>query len=415
VLCSLSCVGMGSVVRAASFKLIPQSDASRPPDDCDLWLTGDIKPGDAQTLKTLLGNRYGVRGEPIIACLSSPGGSFAEGLALGDLFVERRIATKILANQECKSACAIAFMTGISYNTGGSDLARSMHVSSRLGFHAPEPKLVPGTYDIEDLQNAYAEAIEGVGKDLLALAGHRDRNWNDQLIKPGLINQMMIVHGKNFFDINTVRRAAEFQIQLEGAANYRAFEIDDARNACENAIAIGAGSGMADYFFKNDIENIARKQIHGAAAYIIDIRRRKNIYCEVTEDKDGMITVLYNMGGGERVIGDLPNWIALPGDTPLIQLAANKFRGIEKPKPAWCSSPRLDSEITICSSRELLKSDALLERLYRERLTRTKIADIPQLREKQNAWIAERNACKKDYVCINAKYVGQIASFENPE
>jgi uncharacterized protein len=377
-------------------------------------LTGEIKPGDAQTLKNILVDRSGGKGNAITACLNSPGGNFAEGLALAKLFVERRMATKILANQECKSACAVAFMTGMSYNTGGSDLARSMHVSSRLGFHAPELQLVPGKYDIDDLQNAYAEAIAGVGKELLAIARHRDRNWGDQLIKSALINEMMIVHGaQNFFYIDTVRRAAEYQIEIEGAASYKAFDIDDARNACENAIAIGAGSTLADWFFKNSIEKIGRKQIDGAPAYVIDVRRPKGIYCEVAKDKDDFITVLYNTSAGDRVMGGLPSWMELPGDTPLVQLAANYFKGGEKQKPAWCGSARMDSEIAICNSRELLKSDAFLERLYREALARTKIADRPQLQGERNAWIAARNECKKDYVCLNAKYLEQIQSFED--
>jgi ATP-dependent protease ClpP protease subunit len=406
-------IALRSEADAADFKVVPKSDTARAPFGCDLYLSGEIMVGDAEKLKTLLGDRYGQKGDPITACLNSPGGVFEEGLELAKLFIARRVATKILANQECKSACAVAFMTGMTYSTGGSELGRTMHATARLGFHAPEPKLVAGTFDIDDLQNAYAKAVEGVGIELLALARRRDRAWDNQLIKSALINEMMIVHGAaNFYFIDTVRKATEFQIDIDGTNKYRGFSIDDSRNACENAIAIGTDSVLADWFFQNEIQKITQKKNKDGQVMIIDIRRHKDVYCEVSKATEGNLVIRYNTSGGEHTVG-LESWMALPGDTPLSKLSLPRVLPADTVRPAWCNSTQNDAVANICNSRELLKSDARVADLYRKALLKANPKERTTLQRNQRDWIVARNACKKDYICLNSKYVEHIFDLDH--
>ena len=82
---------------------------------CRLTFTGEITTGDAEAL---------ARRVPAInpstsqstydtwLCLDSPGGSLAEALRMGQVLRAGGMGTRILANRQCLSACAILFMSG---------------------------------------------------------------------------------------------------------------------------------------------------------------------------------------------------------------------------------------------------------------------------------------------------------------
>jgi hypothetical protein len=77
----------------------------------------------------------------IIAILDSPGGSVAQGEALGRFFYDARIPTMVLAGTTCSSACTYAFFGGRS-PTNGNPL-RILASGARLGFHRAAITNVP--------------------------------------------------------------------------------------------------------------------------------------------------------------------------------------------------------------------------------------------------------------------------------
>lgn len=72
-----------------------------------IYATGQIIPGDRTTFE-----RLATDGSHDVVFLSSPGGSLAEGIAIGVTIRERSINTAVSAPNSCYSACALAWLGG---------------------------------------------------------------------------------------------------------------------------------------------------------------------------------------------------------------------------------------------------------------------------------------------------------------
>ena len=91
---------------------------------CSLKIEGQIAAGDAAKVKAVLEGKFGVsanrrsgrtppdaeRTKTIVACLSGPGGSYLEGIKMGEIFAKYGVATVVPDKKTCESACAIAFL-----------------------------------------------------------------------------------------------------------------------------------------------------------------------------------------------------------------------------------------------------------------------------------------------------------------
>jgi len=66
-----------------------------------------------------------------LVILNSQGGSFINGIRMGELFRRNNVLTVLVPGQSCSSACAIAFLGGAG---------RVMSNQSKLTFHAPYVK-----------------------------------------------------------------------------------------------------------------------------------------------------------------------------------------------------------------------------------------------------------------------------------
>lgn len=101
-------------------------------------LRGVIEPGDAERLSAAFAGR------DVWLVLSSPGGSFQEGLALGEVIKStlndtmssaRLNGVAVLAGEECMSACALAF--ALSKGSMQSVPLRYIERGGKVGFHMP--------------------------------------------------------------------------------------------------------------------------------------------------------------------------------------------------------------------------------------------------------------------------------------
>ena len=233
----------------------PGQDPWEVDDQCPVSLTGTIEVGDAAKLLALLGDNRTQKGMPITFCLDSTGGNFEEGLKIAEISWERNLSTLVLPDKQCLSACAIVFMTGTELSTGGVGLARTMHSTSKIGFHAPSIVVAGGEFDADDLDAAYSAAVDGVGKRLLGIAKLRGRTWANPLIKGELVNEMMKRRGSDFYYIDTVRKAIEFEISVADATGPSKLSKASMKSGCENVAAYYAGSAMGDWLFTNELEN----------------------------------------------------------------------------------------------------------------------------------------------------------------
>ncbi|MEL7543905.1 MAG: hypothetical protein AAGJ70_09035 [Pseudomonadota bacterium] len=186
-----------------------------------LYLRGPIKRGDYEKfLKALLqlnrgdatcqllpkpdGNCFFTN---VFLTLSSEGGSFNEALKIADAITLHTIETIVLKDTACMSACAIAFMAGRSaFNSPNfTYVQRTMHTTSRLGFHSP---FIVANRDLQysgdDIESRYEAAL-------------RDMS---QLFRPDfprrLIKQMLAVGSRDFYKIDRVHKLLAFDIGIFG-------------------------------------------------------------------------------------------------------------------------------------------------------------------------------------------------------
>jgi hypothetical protein len=137
--------------------------AERNGSSVTISLTGEIKDGDAAVLRPQLEKLS----FPTVA-LSSPGGSYPEGIRLARLFSQTGTGTLVRKDSHCYSACAIAFLGG---NNGDKYRfpERVLQTGGKIGFHAPYLVVQSGRYVQEDVEQAYEAAVRGI-TDLIRLS-----------------------------------------------------------------------------------------------------------------------------------------------------------------------------------------------------------------------------------------------------
>ena len=329
VLVSIALVVAGGASAASIDKVGPiQTD---PGLGCSLYLGGDIGPGDAEALRRLLDDEISrVSNYPdftvdrqIVLCLESQGGSYIEALDMATLVFDRDVTTRILPSGTCLSACALVFMGG-NLNTRSGEGWRSsryMHPTSRLGFHAPALTLPPGAFDRDDVQAAYAVAIEATGR-LLSDA--------HQLRLPLILIESMFTHrGDDFHYVTTIGEVARYGIKLYGYAAPPTTQASVA-HACWNAW---------NWSTRGNEQPVTAQAYQAMAA---DFRMQGALF--VFSPFDGWAlckheTIMLGGGPKDHVVQsqseDLsdpmidtywPSWIRLPGPSPLTALRDGPVR-----------------------------------------------------------------------------------------
>jgi len=194
--------------------------------ECHATLSGVITHGDAARVARVLDNNPSPS-RPI--CLDSPGGLWAEGLALMELFYERAVPTAIVAGARCESACAIAFLGGsIGGMTPLPFRARFLHVDGHLGFHAPFLEVPPGQYDEATVLAAFGRAMEVV-TGLTA--------WSERLaLSDDFLVSLFGTARDAMYMIDTVGKAAELSVHLVGHVLPQQLTVPMIHETCRQAL-----------------------------------------------------------------------------------------------------------------------------------------------------------------------------------
>lgn len=216
---------------------------------CNIRLTGDIEAGDLNKLKSAISS-FQDFSEPRL-CLNSPGGSYAEALAIVDLLAEKTVGTALEPKAQCVSACAIIFMGGTAAWKG--QLNRFMHTSSTLAFHSPN---IAGANahaaDQQLISRAYAEGIKAVRR-LIEIGRRRVPNF----FPNELLEEMLIKGADELYAVDTVGKVIRYRIHLYGAVAPR-FDERAFCNACANHF-FGATETSAQGDGKVCVDNVALK------------------------------------------------------------------------------------------------------------------------------------------------------------
>lgn len=209
---------------------------------CRIALEGPIRKGDAEALRAVLeeiGYTYEYTPVGRRICLNSPGGFLREGIAMANLIAEWNVGTAVPAGAICESACAVLFMAG-RYNNpeagGAFSPDRILHPQGQLGFHAPSLQLGERAYTRDEVDKAYAIALDSMAEILRhraeALTSIPDSLFLDLLGTPPF--QMTYV--------DTVGKASRWKIAVAPAAFPSGNAGDALANACWHA-----DSGVQDY------------------------------------------------------------------------------------------------------------------------------------------------------------------------
>lgn len=206
-----------------------------------IHLTGQIAPGDAQTVRRIVDQHRTVpssfAGPQTIIHLSSPGGSFSEGIQLARLFREKAIQTHVPSDSVCASACAIAFLGGaIVGEEENTFVSRSIAPKAKLGFHAPYLEIQRGQYGRETVEAAYFVAVRSIG-ELISLA-------DDLSISPALLPRFLTRGPDELEVIRTADDLGRFRVQLEPQQAPPYLTRSMIANACRNGANWREGGGL---------------------------------------------------------------------------------------------------------------------------------------------------------------------------
>ena len=289
---------------------------------CNIRLSGDIRAGDRDKLAAILTSAP--QDESVRLCLNSRGGDYAEALGIAEMLLDRSVGTAVEANSVCYSSCAIMFMSGTA-NAGFYKLNMFLHVTGKLGFHAPYIGEMPeGAYDAKTIQNTFTSAVAAISK-LMKL----DTNRFSALF----LTNMLEKGPTETFDIDTVGKVVENRISLYGgtapsrptAKNfcYACFYDLDATSECQM--------------------DATSKEIPGGIQYIVDTFRGGE--CVVEARTQNSRVTGWRLGKYTDVAATLPYWYLYSANTPISRLAlATRQNGatalsVQPPKATYPSYP----------------------------------------------------------------------------
>ncbi|WP_420326987.1 hypothetical protein [Mameliella sp.] len=209
---------------------------------CRISIEGQIEDGDADALRALLDEigftaDYSPVGRRI--CLDSPGGRLREALAMADLIGEWAYGTAVPGNAACESACAIVFLAGRYRHpeAGGAHSSdRLLHPRGKLGFHAPSLLLGDRAYTREEVDTAYAIALDSMAGVL------RHRADMGTAIPDSLFLALLGTPPFEMAYVKTVGQAAQWEIAVAPVA----FPGGNAQQALSH-LCWHVDSGLIDY------------------------------------------------------------------------------------------------------------------------------------------------------------------------
>ncbi|BBU53830.1 hypothetical protein KU6B_00950 [Mameliella alba] len=293
---------------------------------CRFSISGQIEEGDADALRALLDQigftaDYSPVGRRI--CLESPGGGLREALAMADLIGERAYGTAVPAGAACESACAVIFLAGRYRHPeagGAHSNDRLLHPRGRLGFHAPSLLLGERAYTRDEVDTAYAIALDSMAGVL------RHRADMGTAIPDSLFLALLGTPPFEMTYVETVGQAAQWEIAVAPVA----FPADNAQQALSN-LCWHVDSGLIDYPLQSEPRplDFTYEEIEDTSVYALSNRRFRyegSARCELRIFGDyGPVRYMggasYTGGATDQDIsGQAFPYMLYPPDTPIADL-----------------------------------------------------------------------------------------------
>ena len=274
---------------------------------CKARLSGEINEGDFERLKTALPE---VRGGTL--CLDSPGGSYEEALRVAEFVHENGIATLIDQGQHCYSACALIFMAGTAFHENSIVIDRRLHILGTLGFHAPYLAKDKKRYDQVSLDVAYRTGMVALGKllDIARNSAVADRN---NVFPVALLAEALKRGPLEAFEVDTVRKAIEYKIDLDGVPELTKLTQEKVCTACSNLHPLFPFTGC----LSEDDVKVERKGDHEEFSVgVPGVEEGAALLCIVTNHE-----YKFTAFQKSRKDGDIKPWYVYPANMPIEMLS----------------------------------------------------------------------------------------------
>ena len=201
--------------QAATFEVVNN-------DECLLWLRGPIVPGDFETLYATI-HANGLTPEEfslgevnyhIGLCLDSPGGAAFEGQLIAEYVHSIGMPTRVPAEAECFSACAIIFMAGRNLGGEFDGPLRELSTLGIVGFHAPFPVLKPGEVLTESEVMELFDAYRILVANMMKFGGNNTDYSSKPTMSISLLEDLFSMAPEEFKTIETVEDALLWNVTL---------------------------------------------------------------------------------------------------------------------------------------------------------------------------------------------------------
>jgi len=213
---------------------------------CAMFMNGEILAGDSKKFDKIarslglfngkLDDDYIFNEKEEAICLSSRGGSWDEGRIIAEKVSDFGITTRILAGDECLSACSLIFMAGRFLGAEFDGPSRYLHVQGRLGFHGPY--LIPSEDQRYSASEMHAVSVmqNRIISDFIRFGSSGYAFSYRGSIAMSLVGDMLAHGPTEILYADTVERIARWNISLEGEKQSIRLNNNRLFQACENVL-----------------------------------------------------------------------------------------------------------------------------------------------------------------------------------
>ena len=320
-------------VRSAEFTYVQNDKQALPEFETSIYMTGPIVEGDAERLSALVA-QLRAAGRPFfrkaVLLLDSPGGSLDPALALTKVVVQEGLSTYVGDGRKCLSGCAIVFMAGTMQDGDDTrETSRVMHQRAVLGFHAP--------FAFDRAQDIPAEVVQLLLKDAerggSIAASKLVRLSLSGILPASLVEELLQYESGSFLYIDTVDRAARWDIPLQGSGRYR---LRDGLVQPEDRILLGAHCTNWQHWTQDvAFENRDSDYIPAGTAMpanLISDGLGTNCSYELFQDE-----ISYDVNGHR---GRVLRWQTLPGNTKLVAIPDDILGGTARTADPFSNPPQ---------------------------------------------------------------------------
>lgn len=211
---------------------------------CQFELDGVIQESDVGAFRSLVASHWvaPARGTTEdnadrALCLESPGGSFQAAREISEIVYRTGIATRVRADAECVSACAVIFMAGRVRGAEGEGPRRILHVKGNLGFHAPHLRVTPSDRVSGQAVMDYVNQHNRMIADFIRFGLDRSAFSIQPSLSPALLAQLLGHGPDEMYMIDTVGKAARWNISIAGHSEAAALQDRNLVQLCSNYLS----------------------------------------------------------------------------------------------------------------------------------------------------------------------------------